>query len=343
MLALVQGRPPDCVPFVQYDGIAAPNKKVWALVGRENMGILRWSGVHRFESPNCRWESKKIRIGGRPGVRNTLHTPAGSIWQEKRFEPTFGTAATKKHFVQEKKDYLVLMSYLEDLIVVEDIGRFLRDDRELGDDGLPHVSLGRTPYQQLWIQWVSLEDLCIHMVDYPDLLADVTSLMGRRMREVFEIVRRSPIPYAVFGDNITAPTIGERYFREYCVPYYRELAEMLSDRPVYVHMDGDLKPLWRAIGESGVRGLDSMSPPPDNDTSVGEAAAMWPEMRLGVNFPSSVHLASPEVIRSTADRLLAEAGHSGRLQIQVSENLPPGAWRKSYPIIVEAIREFGKV
>ena len=343
MLAVVQGRGPDRVPFVQYNGIAAPNEEVWAVVGRENMGVLRWSNVHRFESPSCRWETEDIEIDGRPGVRSTIHTPKGSIWEEKRFEPTFGTAATKRHFIQEKQDYLALMCYLEDLVVIEDIGRFLSDEKELGDDGLPHVSLGRTPYQQLWIQWVSLENLSIHLVDYPDLLSEVIGLMGRRMREVFEIVRRSPVPYAVFGDNITAPAIGERYFREYCVPYYREMAEMLGDRPVYVHMDGDLRPLWNAIGRSGVRGLDSLSPPPDNDTGVGQAAAMWPEMRLGANFPSSVHLASPEVIREIANRLLAEAGHTGRLQIQISENLPPGAWRKSYPIIVEAIREFGTV
>ena len=329
------------MPFVQYDGIAAPNEEVWAVVGRENMGLLRWSSACRFESPNCRWESENIEIEGRPGVRNTIHTPRGSISEEKRFELTYGTAATKEHFIQVRDDYLVLMAYLEDLVVVEDHSAFLKDQKQLADDGLPHVSLGRTPYQQLWVQWVSLEDLCIHMVDYADLLADVTSLMGRRLRETFEIVRKAPMPYVVFGDNITAPTIGERYFREYCVPYYLELAEMLGDRPVYVHMDGDLKPLWRAIGESGVRGLDSFSPQPDNDTSVGEAAAMWPEMRLGVNFPSSIHLASPEVVRETAERILAEAGHTGRLQIQISENVPPGMWRKSYPIIVEAIRQNG--
>lgn len=340
MLAIVQGRHPDRVPFVQYDGIGAPNKEVWAVVGRENMGILRWSSVCRWESPNCRYETENIEIQGRPGVRNTLHTPKGSLWEEKRFEPTFGTAATKKHFIKERDDYLVLMSYLEDLVVVEDVDRFLKDDRELGDDGLPHVSLMRTPYQQLWVQWVSLENLAIHLVDYPDLLADVTNLIGKRIRDCFEIVRKSPAPYVVFGDNITAPTIGEKYFRQYCIPYYSELAEMLGDRPVYVHMDGDLKPLWKAIGESGVRGLDSYSPPPDNDTPVAEAVRIWPEMRLGVNFPSSIHLATPEVIRETADRILAEAGHTGRLQIQISENIPPGMWRKSYPVIVAAIREW---
>jgi len=120
------------------------------------------------------------------------------------------------------------------------------------------------------------------------------------------------------------------------------LDEAGLDIPIFVHMDGDLKPLWQAIGESPVRGLDSMSPPPDNDTSVAAATAMWPEMRLMVNFPSSVHLAKPEVIRATAERLLAEGGSTGRLQIQISENVPPGRWKVSYPEIVKAIEAFGR-
>jgi hypothetical protein len=40
--------------------------------------------------------------------------------------------------------------------------------------------------------------------------------------------------------------------------------------------------------------------------------------------------------------ILSEAGHTGRLQIQISENVPPGVWRTSYPEIVRAIRNFGK-
>lgn len=345
MLAIVQGRMPDRVPFVQYTGIAAPNAEIWDVIGRENMGLLKWSAVHKTDAPNCRWESESIEVNGVRGVRNTLHTPKGTIWEERLIDPVFGSSASRRHFVQSREDYLAVMAYFEDMVVSENLDHYMNDARELGDDGLPHTSMIRTPFQQLWIQWVSLEDLCVHMIDWPDLLADVIALMRLRLRDIFEIVRKAPIPYIVFPDNITAPTIGEWYFREHCVSCYRELAEMLSDRdiPIFVHMDGDLKPLWDAIAESGVRGLDSMSPPPDNDTSAGDAARVWPEMRIGLNFPSSVHLSSAEVIRETADRILAEAGHTGRLQIQISENVPPGMWRKSYPAIVDAISAFGKL
>lgn len=48
--------------------------------------------------------------------------------------------------------------------------------------------------------------------------------------------------------------------------------------PVFVHVDGDLRPLWKAIGESRVGGFDSLSlslsPPPDNDTGPGDVVRM---------------------------------------------------------------------
>ena len=65
-------------------------------------------------------------------------------------------------------------------------------------------------------------------------------------------------------------------------------------------------------------------------------------MRLGVNFPSSVHLGTEEVIYAKTMELLEQGGLSGRLQIQISENVPPGMWRKSYPQIVNAIDDFGE-
>jgi hypothetical protein len=61
-----------------------------------------------------------------------------------------------------------------------------------------------------------------------------------------------------------------------------------------------------------------------------------------VNFPSSVHLWEPEQIYSHAMAMLRQAGHTGRMQIQISENVPPGVWQKSFPVIVEAVRDFGK-
>lgn len=338
LLAVVQGREIDRVPFAQYDNIA-PNAEAWALVGRENLGLLRWSGVHSIKHPHCSTETTPIQRDGHTGERKTLHTPAGDLHEEYVWEPALGTLSRRERFVKDPSDYLALKAYLEDAVVVENAAQFHRDWEQLGDDGIPHTSIMRTPFQQMWIEWADLDNLCWHLADSPDIVEECLSLMADIIRRVLEIARTVNLPYIVFPDNITAPIIGEAYFRRWCVPSYKLASEML-DVPVFVHMDGDLKPLWNAIGESGVRGLDSLSPPPDNDTSPADVVRMWPDMRMYANFPSSLHLAEPNAIRQRAQEILAEAGQSGRLVMAISENMPPGAFRTSYPEIVGAIDEF---
>ena len=151
-------------------------------------------------------------------------------------------------------------------------------------------------------------DLPLHMADAPELLEEVISVMSDKLREAYRLAAKAPIPYVVQPDNITSPAIGEARFRKYVLPLYQELAGSARRREILftAHMDGDLKPLWKAIGESGLKGIDSLSPPPDNDTSPGEALKMWPEMRLMMNFPSSVHLQKPEAIYRRAMEILEE-------------------------------------
>ncbi|MFA6108140.1 MAG: uroporphyrinogen decarboxylase family protein [Candidatus Latescibacterota bacterium] len=343
LLAVVRGEPVDRVPFVQYENLAAPNEEIWKVIGRGQLGLLRWTRVHRVEHPNCRTRTEDlVDEDGRRGLRTILETPRGALIEERFFEPTYGTGWIKRHFVREPADYDLLLAYLEDGRVVEDLEPLARARQELGDDGLPLVAVERSPYQQLWVQWVGIEDLAAHLVDCPERVQACVAALEREERRICAIAARAPIDFIDFPDNITAPVIGVANFRRYCLPLYRELAGMMGERPVFVHMDGDLKPLWSAIDESGVLGLDSLSPPPDNDTSAGDAVSRWPRMRVWVNFPSSVHLQDDAGVYARAAAILAEAGHTGRLQIQISENVPPDRWRTSFPAILRAIRDFGR-
>jgi hypothetical protein len=343
ILAVVQGRELDRVPLVMYEGIL-PAVTVQACLGRERIGLMRWSNIHRVQYPHCRFETRDYYVDGRKWQRNTIHSSAGSIYEERAFETVYNSSSIRKHYVQEPEDYEVLWAYLQDSVILEDYDRYHRDQAELGDDGTPLVAIERSPYQQLWVQWVGLDMLGYHFADCPDRVQHTIDLLRQRAQRIFELAARSPAPFIDFPDNITAPAIGPKRFREYCVPLYNELADMLADRgaPVFVHMDGDLKPLWQAITECKVGGLDSFAPAPDNDTTVAQAVAMWPDKRLFINFPSSVHLRPVDQVRAEAETILAAAGHTGRLQIQLSENVPLGVWRTSLPAIAAAIDAFGR-
>lgn len=345
MLAVIYGEKHDRVPFVQYDNLAGDNEEIWSVIGRDNLGLLRWSRIYRFEHPNCYFEVKRIKKDKFDGFLTILHTPRGDLREESYREPVFNSIHIEKHFIKTPEDYEIFMEYLKDIIVYEDIGRFTHDEAELGDDGIAMVTMERTPFQQLWIQWVSLNDLCIHMADYPELVEECIKLLTELHYKTFEVVKKASkkvfIPFVNFPDNITAYAIGRSNFQRYCAQLYNELADILRDIPIFVHMDGDLKPLWEDIKALKIKGLDSFTPIPDNDTSVAEAVSMWQDKILFINFPSSVHLEEPDVIYRETRRILEEGAHTGRIWIQISENVPPGVWKKSFPQIVKAIKEIG--
>jgi len=345
MLAVVRGEPHDRVPFVSYRGMA-PTKEAWGLVGRNNLGILGWTGICSCRTPNCRREVEPFELNGRTAQRTIIHTPEG------RLSEVWVAAAVglhvHEHFIKAPDDYKILLALLRDQHYTPNVDGWLAEWNEIGDDGLPHTSIARTAYQALWVEWVNPVDLAAHMTDEPALMEEVFAAMNADLAKAFaaarEVVRQAPVPYLVLPDNITAPMIGESNFRKYCMPMYLRLREMLdeigSNIPVAVHTDGDLRPLWKAFAESRVGWFDSMSPPPDNDTSVADALREWPGAGVGINFPSSVHLKSEREIYATTMEILDQGGRSNRLQIQISEDMPPGAWKKSFPQIVRAIDDF---
>jgi hypothetical protein len=343
ILAVVHGRELDRVPFVIYEGML-PTEELWQELGRERIGFMRWSAIHKEEHPHCRYEIEDYFVGQDRWQRRTLHTPRGAIYEERAFEPVYNSSSVRKHYIEKPEDYEVFWAYLEDCVLLEDYDRFRQDQAELGDDGTPLVAIERTPYQQLWIIWVGLDNLANHYADCPDRVEHTIGLLRARERRLMELAARSPATFIDFPDNITAPAIGPRRFRDTCVPLYDELADQLAGRGgvVFVHMDGDLKALWPLIAQSKVGGIDSLAPTPDNDTSVADAVRLWPDKRYFVNFPSSVHLRDHAGVREEAERILAAGGHTGRLQIQVSENVPLFAWRTSFPAILDAVEAFGK-
>ena len=81
MLAVVQGREHDRVPFVQYSNLAAPDDEIWPVIGRGNMGILRWAPTYRVEHPNCRFET----IEDRPAFLKPVQCGLWSIFRSLQY------------------------------------------------------------------------------------------------------------------------------------------------------------------------------------------------------------------------------------------------------------------
>lgn len=342
MLATLRGEPHDRVPFAMYLA-ALPTDQVQALLGRDRLGLIYWTRFYQFDRPHCRFEEEAIEREGRPGMRFTIHTPRGSLSREALREPTYGTYATCKAYVRELADYDIVDAWLDDAVVSCDMSPYHRDLQAVGEQGVVYMPVPRTPWQQLWVEWVSLENLSWHFAEDEERLLRTMGKIERIQREIYEGISALQPEIIDIPDNITAPTIGPERFARFCLPAYHDLAARAAEYggAVLCHADGDLHPLKAAMAASRLTGLDSFSPWPDNDTSVAEAVRNWPDMALWMNFPSSVHLYPPEGIREQARDILAQGGDSGRISIQISENVPPHAWQTSLPIIADEIEAYG--
>lgn len=168
--------------------------------------------------------------GGAKCQRTILHAPAGDLEEVRAFEPVFDSSTPRKHFIETPHVYEVLWNYLEDSVILENYDRYLQDCVELDADGIPKAEIERTPWQQLWIEWVGLEALPLRLADYPEHVEHTIALLEQPRPQTFEIAYRSPAPLIVTVYNITARAIWPARFRKCCVSLYDELGGRLAER-----------------------------------------------------------------------------------------------------------------
>lgn len=345
MQAIVDGKPVDRMPFVSGNDNAAPNQVIWDALGRDSMGLLRGTYVHKVVTEGCRIVTEEPYFHhGKDGLKRTLHTPWGDLTEIHLKQHDLNTYAYVKHYVKDRKDLEILYRYLQASRCIP-YPKYLEDNlTSCGDDGIVSVCMERTPYQQMWIIWSNLMDMSYLLDDEEDLMEACFDEMGRLLRQqadiVVQVAKTLPVSLVEFPENLTAPCLGKERFERYCVPFYREIKEKLGEGYLIgVHADGDTRSLADNILRSGLDFLESFTPSPDNDMPIEEAVRVWPDMALFINFTSSVHLSDPDTIYRTAKHIM-EVTRGRKHWIQITESVPPERWRVSFPAILQAVKEF---
>jgi hypothetical protein len=77
--------------------------------------------------------------------------------------------------------------------------------------------------------------------------------------------------------------------------------------------------------------------------TVADARVMWPGKTLFINFPSGLHLESPEVIAAQTRQMLKDAAPGDRFIVGITENVPENRWRESFRTILDVCNEYGKL
>jgi hypothetical protein len=142
-----------------------------------------------------------------------------------------------------------------------------------GDLGAPTVFIPRVTVQDLYINTMGVEAGIMALYEWPDLVEDYFRSLDDLHDRCIDVVNASPIEIVNFGDNVHAQTLSPDLFLQYVLPSYQRRTERLhkAGKFVHAHFDGDTKPLLPFLKETGLDGIEAITPVPQGDVTLEEA------------------------------------------------------------------------
>jgi hypothetical protein len=333
---------PDRIPLTVYD---------WLLPRGTSERRLREAGVglivrvpgHRVQHRQVEIVSHEYQENGRKLIRRTIKTPVGEAWQVLEPDPAYETSNwIHEHFIKGPDDYRVLEFYYRDMVFRDNSEAIREAQRRVGSDGLVMLRIAKSPVQEMLYQLMGVERFAVDYQERRDLFDSLHAAMVARYQELYEFAAHSPAEILQLGDNIYSDMVGRERYRAYLMPEYAKIMARLrgTGKLLAVHMDGNLRSLQTDIAEATFDIVEAITPPPMGDVSIREARECWPGKALWINFTSSMHIESPEVIEAHTRELIAEAGTKRGFGISITEDAPVEALEKSLAVIARVLQDF---
>lgn len=367
LLAILQGEPPDRIPWI-------PRLLIWyrahKLRGtlpepfrdktlREveralGMGNPARDGrVFRVEYDDMEVHVRQERYNG--GYRTTTEymTPKGSVRFTTRTSDEMDGLGIEgyireEHPIKGPEDYEVWEYVVTNTRYVPTYEEYEEYDRQVGDEGLPMVSAGDCPFHEWLIDLVGYEEAYFHLQDFPEKVERLLALMARKQKEeMWPVVARSPARLILHGRHFSSQVTPPHYFARYITPYYREFANYLHahGKTLTFHADADTSKLFGHILEAGFDMVECFATTPLADCTLRQAREAWGNRIIIWGGVPSVILEDwypEEKFREYMEDLFRAIAPGDAFILGVSDNVMPAALVPRLEYIRELVERQGR-
>jgi hypothetical protein len=280
---------------------------------------------------------RRATVSGRAIIRRTFSTPIGSVYEDEYREAGVGQWHANRSWrgsvpwiterlIKTPDDYKVVKYIVEHTEYLADYFPIEQAIDWLGEEGVVLAGLPHSPMQMLMIHWVGSEGgrFFYHLVDYPELVEDLSQAISKYREPLYEIAAKSPAPIALCGDNIDGVLVNPKLFQKYFMPEYEKQAKTLHahGKLMAVHMDGRLNVLRELIPKTPIDIVEAVHPPPMGDLPIGEALSLWKDKVIWLGFPGAIYSSGPEATKEFALQLLKDVVPGDRLALTMSTEGP---------------------
>ncbi len=248
----------------------------------------------------------------------------------------------QEYLIKSVKDYRILKYAFIDTHPVEVAGMFENAEDKAGTNGMTFVCpyLRRTAFQSIQIDYAGLERFSLDIATGEGELIELIEIMNDILFQEIKLLSRTPVGHIKLWENLSIETMGPKLYRQYLTPVYHKIINILkkNNQKLHVHYDGKLRKVSEDIAQSAIYGIDSLTPAPEGDMTIGEARNLWPDKFFWLH-PSLAWYRLPEMeLLANVSNMIREAGPY-HFCLMISEELPTD-WEHNVPLILKYLHDF---
>jgi uroporphyrinogen-III decarboxylase len=308
--------------------------------------ITIWDANEGKTSPQWQVEETKTKVGPDQWITDyTIITPAGVLTQKD--ESNEYTTWTVEHIIKHPEDMLLIKNYLPVPRLIHQIVR--QKKAELGDSGiLRGLVFGEQagPWQHAACLY-GVEPLILATYDDPAWVHELLgSLTEKKLRFIEESLAGAAFDLIEMGGGAASSTvISPQIFKEFCLPYDRQLHEALHQvgHKVVYHTCGGMMAILDLIVENGCDASETLSPPGVGGDAIPEEIKHRIGRKVcligGMDQINILTSGTPEQVRKETRRLSEILGPGGGFILSASDHFFH-APRENLRAFAEAAHEF---
>jgi uroporphyrinogen-III decarboxylase len=177
---------------------------------------------------------------------------------------------------------------------------------------------------------------------HPEEMKEFMGILESEFIKQIDAYRGKPVAELNFGDNMHQDLCPPPYFKEYVIPFYKRMMPLVHAQGMVAtsHFDGYLKQLLPLVGETGLDGLECVTPLPQGDVSLEEMKEGMGEMFLRDGIPA-VYMCPWTPVKTLKSHVqeLMEAFYP-RLILGISDLLPANGEVERIRLVKEMVDKF---
>jgi len=321
--------------FAVYDWFVENRSIDWQRLFALGLGQVNHAYVVKHHRPN-------VRI-----VETTMRDASGNLRKDVRWITDLGELHEwylgewrQEYLVKRPEDYRILMRALADSELVPVLEAFEKSEAGVKENGITFAcpALSRTAFQAIQIDYTGLERFSLDFAMEVEELFELIEMMDDLLCREIKMIAKMPVYHVKLWENLSIETMGPRAYRQYLLPTYRRIIDILSrsNQKLHVHYDGKLRLIADEIARLDFYGLDSLTPPPEGDVPIAEARTLWPNKFFWLHPPLGWYRLPKEMLLANIRQMMLDAGPR-RFCLMLSEDVPLN-WACAIPYILEGIK-----